>query len=94
MAFVMVSYADSREDYDTVSGHLGMQSDVPAGLVAHAAAEVDGRVQIVDVWESADAMERFQNERLFPAFQASGLMERMMQQSPPVPAEAFDFVRG
>ncbi len=91
---MLVSYAESREQYDEVAAKLAMRTDVPPGLIVHAAAEVDGRVQIVDVWESPEARQRFEQERLLPAFAATGVLERMQQQGPPVPAETFDLVTG
>jgi hypothetical protein len=57
----------------------------------HAAAETDGGVLIVDVWESDAHMDTFERERLFPALarlRVTGAVER----DRPTRHEAFEFV--
>jgi hypothetical protein len=58
------------EMYQAVQAKVGVEEDPPVGLILHSAGEVDGAVQIVDVWESEDAARRFGDERLFPAIKA------------------------
>jgi hypothetical protein len=65
------------ELYDAVNEKLTVQDDPPQGLVAHFAGQgPSGRFQIVEVWESRDQFDRFNEERLTPAIeeiaQASG----------------------
>jgi hypothetical protein len=55
------------EMYTAVNAKVGVESDPPAGLILHSAGEVDGVLQIVDVWESEEAARRFGDERLLPA---------------------------
>ncbi|WP_235779634.1 hypothetical protein [Sinomonas notoginsengisoli] len=90
MPVAMVSYADTRDQYDSVPTVLDPK---PAGLILHAASELpDGRVQIVDVWESIDASKAFE-QTLFPAFEKAGLLEEMMSREQPVAYETFDLVK-
>jgi hypothetical protein len=58
------------EMYRAVNQEAGLEGDPPAGLIIHTAGEVDGGLQIIDVWESEEAAERFGNERLIPAIRA------------------------
>ena len=55
MAYVQIlkSVEATWEDYERVADAVG--DATPAGLVFHAAGEVDGRWQSVSVWESREA---------------------------------------
>jgi hypothetical protein len=56
----------------------------------HAAAELpDGRVQIVDVFESREALEAFGGV-IMGAFAETGMLEEMRTAGPPVAYDAFD----
>jgi hypothetical protein len=45
----------------------------PAGLIAHFAAPLAaGGWQVIDVWESEDALQRFMEESVFPAAKELG----------------------
>jgi hypothetical protein len=52
------------DDYDRVCEALNFPSDWPDGLLAHTAVEVDGRLRVMDVWESRERFDRFVQERL------------------------------
>ena len=54
----------SREEYDRLNAEI---VDDPPGLILHTASEKDGKMRIVDVWESKDAYERFEQATLMPA---------------------------
>jgi hypothetical protein len=54
----------SLDDYDRLNAEIG---EDPEGLILHTASEKNGKVRIVDVWESKDAYERFENDVLMPA---------------------------
>jgi hypothetical protein len=56
--------------YDAVSTHLNLVTEHPLGLISHAAGEVDGCWQIVEIWESQEYAERFDRERLVPAIES------------------------
>ena len=94
MPVVQVSNAPSREMYELVVSHLGdLNADRPAGLILHAASETaGGEVQIVDVYESHVQLEAFRDGRLFPAFQAAGVMPMVAGNAPPTPYEPFEYV--
>jgi hypothetical protein len=56
--------------YDAVTAELEIETEHPLGLISHAAGELDGVWQIVEVWESEDYADRFDRERLVPAIEA------------------------
>lgn len=69
MSLIQVSSAPSRAAYDAVEEIVGVAGTRPAGVIVHSAAELaDGTVLIVDVWESGEAMDEFERDRLLPAF--------------------------
>jgi hypothetical protein len=55
------------DDYDRVCDTLNFPADWPDGLLGHTSAEVDGRLRVVDVRESAGHFDRFVEDRLGPA---------------------------
>lgn len=72
---VLIGHAPSRVMYDAVDKVLG--SEVPAGCIVHTATEeADGTVRIVDVWESREAADAFERDKLNPA------IEKLMADSP------------
>ena len=92
MPVAMVSYADSKAEYDAVPD---VMTPKPEGLLVHAASELpDGRVQIVDVWQDQAKAQSFAENVLFPAFQRAGLLDQMMAAPQPVAYETFDFSQG
>ncbi len=60
------------EVYDAINRELNFPDEVPDGLLSHTAAEVEGGMQIVDVWESMDKFEAFMNDQLGPAAGRAG----------------------
>ena len=54
------------EMYDAVSAKLDVKGNPPDGLVIHTAGDANGAFQIVEVWESEEQAQRFENERLAP----------------------------
>jgi hypothetical protein len=52
------------DDYDAICRALNFPADWPDGLLAHSSAEVDGRLRVVDAWESRQHFDRFVQERL------------------------------
>ena len=56
----------TEEMYDAVNEKMG--GEPPEGMLSHTAGRDEGGTfQIIDVWESRDAMQRFEDERLRPA---------------------------
>ena len=82
------------EFLDEVTQQMGVETDPPAGLVVHTHFVERGHVQIVDVWDSQDAYERFQESLLGPAMQTVAAKHGMdMSQAPP-PDTTFMTVGG
>jgi hypothetical protein len=54
---------------DEVTEEMGVDQNPPDGIVVHTHFEQDGRLHIVDVWESREAYESFRESRLMPAMQ-------------------------
>ena len=88
MAWVQIQKAQEAtwEDYERVAATLG--DPPPAGLILHAAGEVDGRWQSVSVWDSEAAFNAFREERLLPAVRRA-LGEGFADAGPP-PQESFE----
>lgn len=55
------------EQYDAVTGKMGISNEPPEGLIFHSAGELEGRFQVFNVWETREHFERFTRERLRPA---------------------------
>lgn len=61
------------ETVEKVFGGPMTSENKPDGLVSHVAAPgADGGFQVVEVWESEEALNTFLNERLIPAVQEIG----------------------
>jgi hypothetical protein len=73
------------ELYDSLNAAIRFPADVPEGLMSHVAAEIEGGLRIVDVWESSEHFDRFVEEKLGPAL---GLIEGAEAISPPQPQVA------
>lgn len=93
MPLTHVSEAPSRELYESISERVNLVGDRPRGLILHAAGETPtGTVQIVNVWESRADADAFERDRLLPAFEAAGIMERIKDSPQPVTSETFEYV--
>ncbi len=69
----------SQEAYEKVREQLGLEG--PAGGIFHLAGpSPNGGWRVLEVWESEEDARRFREERLMPAFDASGVPR---PQSPP-----------
>lgn len=70
-------------DYDAVCEKLDFPADWPDGLLCHGSAEVDGKLRVVDVWESQDQFDSFVQSRLGPSMgEAMGDRAEQPQISP------------
>jgi quinol monooxygenase YgiN len=87
MAVVLIAYPPSREVYEQVVA--GMETAAPPGCIVHTASEVDGKVRVVDVWESQEAIDQFFETQLGPAFAKAGV-----EPVRPELSETFDFQTG
>ena len=80
---VQLDFAENTtEDYDRVCEALNFPADWPEGLVAHGSASIDGRLRVVDVWESGAHYDRYVESRLGAAIgQALGDRAREPQRT-------------
>src|SRR3954451_12730014 len=62
-----------RSTYDALRARLDIDHQHPLGLHLHGAAEVDGKMQVAQVWESDWYAERFDEDILAPALEALGV---------------------
>jgi len=62
-----------REIYQALRDALDIDRKHPLGLIMHGASEVDGKMQVAQVWESEEHAARFDVEILIPALKAAGL---------------------
>jgi hypothetical protein len=87
MAFIRILQPPNAtpQTYEAVNAEVGVEGEPPPGLLLHCAGEVDGKWQIVDVWESREQAQRFDDERLLPA------IEKVMGMRPPTPAPAIEY---
>ena len=52
------------QDYDGIREALNFPADWPGGLRARASTEVDGRLRVMDMWESRQKFDQFVESRL------------------------------
>ena len=65
---IQLDFAEiTTADYDRISEELNFPADWPDGLIAHGSADVDGKLRVVDVWESSSQFDRFSESHLGPA---------------------------
>ncbi len=72
MAIVVIQDVDEAtpESYDEVQEQLNMEGDRPKGLILASGSEREGGgMRFVDIWESEEDMQRFEEERLMPVLQ-------------------------
>src|SRR5438552_16721051 len=87
MAFIRIVQPPNvtADVYERVNAELGVDGNPPPGMLLHCAGEVDGKWQIVDVWESEEQARRFDDERLTPA------IEKVMGMRPPGPPPSTEY---
>ena len=86
MAIVLTAWAPSRNAYEAIHEQVGGQA---AGLIVHTASEVDGKVRIVEVWESREQFDKFVQTKLVPVLESLG-----GEMDPPEMTETFSIDRG
>jgi quinol monooxygenase YgiN len=87
VAVVMIAWAPSREAYQAVHDEVG--GTAPPGFILHTASEVDGKVRIVEVWESRQHIDEFFQSKLSPVLAKLGA-----EMDPPELTETFSLERG
>lgn len=77
MAFVRMfdNPNGSQEQYDAASAQIGVTSDnMPEESVLHVAGPgPDGGWRVVEIWESEEAAQKFDAERVEPVLQQVGI---------------------
>jgi hypothetical protein len=61
-----------RSTYDALRARLDIDHQHPLGLILHGAAEVDGKMQVAQIWESDWYAQRFDEDVLAPALEDLG----------------------
>ena len=84
MAVVSIAWAPSRSAYEAIHEQVGATAP---GLIVHTASAVDGKVRIVEVWESRQHIDEFVQSKLVPALQKLGVEV----DDPPELTETFSF---
>ena len=85
-----------RKVIEEVSAGMRAHEDPPEGLIVHVATETANGVHVVDIWESKEAFEKFNADRLTPAMQKAIVERNIQLGGPPEQTfeEVFDVVRG
>ena len=86
MAVVVIAWVPSREAYQVVHNEVGGASP---GLIVHTASEVNGKVRIVEVWESQHHLDEFVQSKLTPVLEKLGV-----EADAPEVTETFSIDRG
>jgi hypothetical protein len=87
LAVVVIAWAPSRKAYEAVHDEVGRTA--AAGLIVHTASGADGKVRIVEVWESRQHIDEFVQTKLGPALEKLGV-----GMDPPELTETFSIERG
>lgn len=64
----------TEEQYDALRAEVDWVGAPPVGGRAHFAWFIDGAVQVVDAWDSADALEEFVASRIMPGAARVGII--------------------
>lgn len=63
----------TQEQFDQLQRQVDPDSNPPAELLFHASGPMMGGWGVQDFWESREAFDRFLEERIRPALEASGV---------------------
>jgi hypothetical protein len=63
----------SPDQYSRVMSNLGLDTNPPTGAMFHVAGFTGGSLRVLDIWDSQQAFERFQRDRLTQAVQKAGI---------------------
>lgn len=81
--------------YEAVGAEIGTETS--SGAIIHAAGLYEGKLRVIEVWESEDAYRRFRDERLTPALQKVIGPEAVSSDWPPPglePMEVHNLLQG
>lgn len=82
------------EFLDEVTREMGVDTDPPAGLIVHTHFQDGGRTRVVDVWDSQEEFDAFQEGRLMPAMQKVAAGHGMDMSQAPQPEPSIVRVHG
>lgn len=63
----------TRQQYEAVCEVVDFERKHPPGGMFHVAAADERGLRVTDVWESAEAFQKFVNDRLMPGVQKVGI---------------------
>ena len=72
------------DQYNQVVRALDLDNNPPAGGIFHVAGFKAGTLHVLDIWESQQASEKFQKDRMVPAAQKAGITSQPKVQFYPV----------
>jgi hypothetical protein len=72
------------EQYDAIDKAVDARNNPPDGFISHSARAANGKMLIVDIWETPDAFGAFAESRLGPA-----IGQVMGDDAPPAPEPRF-----
>jgi hypothetical protein len=63
----------TEQQYDETMKAMQLDTRPPTGGLFHVAGPMNGGWRVVDVWESAEAFQKFSEERIIPAVKKVGI---------------------
>ncbi|MBI4491816.1 MAG: hypothetical protein HY690_03375 [Chloroflexi bacterium] len=69
----MVWRGFTPEQYDAARKLINLEGDPPTGAMYHVVSFSGQGIHVTDVWESAEAFQRFVDTRLMPGIQQLGI---------------------
>jgi hypothetical protein len=69
----LARYRLTLDVYDTVAASMRLRTEHPLGLIMHGVSEVDGDLQVAQVWDGPEYVRRYEDEVLTPALRANGV---------------------
>lgn len=87
-AYVQTVEGIGLDAYDAVGDEVA--GDAPRGAIVHAAGLYEGKLRIIEVWESEEAYRRFRQERLAPALLKVAGPEAVSNDWPPEGLEPME----
>ena len=88
-AYVQTTEGIGLDAYDAISAELGGEN-LPPGAILHVAGLHEGKLRVIEVWESEEDYRRFRDERLVPTIQKVAGPDAVSTDWPPAGLEAMD----
>jgi hypothetical protein len=77
----ILDFADGRaEQYDAILDRMQLGGRLPANQLFHCAGPTETGWRVIDVWESAEAFQRFTQEKIAPLSAEQGLAPPSLRQ--------------